>query len=254
MADGRGEPPIKKKLLGWVQGALGKLEQALDEKPAAPTPAPLPKASLAPPAPGTGPLSRAAAPGTGGLPKSPAQPITGPLTRQAPPPAPAPRAPQTGRLGTGTDSLTRSATPAPADSGFLPPPPPVKDPEVAAAESKERMGFIIAYMQDPEGDPAFKDKQLVYKVLTEERSYQQNQIVKLSEDLKALPPGDERALEIEELIGTARTRQSQLFTLLKRLTGVRGKTGGTGFIAKAPEPPPDPIVKDAPPAEPPEAP
>ncbi|MFN3429697.1 MAG: hypothetical protein ACK46X_07070 [Candidatus Sericytochromatia bacterium] len=248
MADGRGEPPIKKKLLGWVQGALGKLEQALDEKPAAAAPA-------AKPAPGTGPLARAATPGTGALPQSPAQPSTGPLNRPNPAPAPAARAPQTGRLGTGTDSLTRSATPAPSDSGFLPAPPPVKDPEVAAAESKERMGFIIAYMQDPEGDPAFQDKQLVYKVLTEERSYQQNLLVKLSEELKALPPGDERALEVEALIANARTRQGQLFTLLKRLTGVRGKTGGTGFIAKAPELPPDPIVKDDPPApEPPPAP
>ena len=40
MSDGHGEAPMKKKLLGWVQGALGKLEQALDEKKGPDAPAP----------------------------------------------------------------------------------------------------------------------------------------------------------------------------------------------------------------------
>lgn len=242
MADGQGGAPLKKKLLGWVQGTLGKLEQALDDKAPADKPAAGP-ATPTPARPATGSLpgQRAIQPGSGRLPvqpgsgQLPAQPGSGRLPAQ---PA-APRAAATGQLRSGTDSLTRSAPPA-GTGGFLPPPPPQKDPEVAAAESAERMAFIIAYMKDPEGDPVFKDKQMVYKVLTEERSYQQNQIVRLVEALKGLDPEDPEAVSLNAQLDTARTRQGQLFTLLKRLTGVRGKTGGTGFIARAAEPPPLP--------------
>lgn len=225
MADGQGGAPLKKKLFGWVQDTLGKLEQALDEKPPADKPA-------------AGPTAPA-----------PTRPATGSLPKGHPS---APRAAATGQLRSGTDSLTRSA-PAAGSGNLLPPPPPPKDPEVAAAESAERMAFIIAYMKDPEGDPVFKDKQMVYKVLTEERSYQQNQIVRLAEALKALAPEDPEAESLNAQLDTARTRQGQLFTLLKRLTGVRGKTGGTGFIAKVAESPPLPgggLPPSAPPAGP----
>lgn len=237
MADGQGGAPLKKKLFGWVQDTLGKLEQALDEKPPADKPAAQPPAP-ARPATGSLPGQRAAQPGSGRL---PVQPGSGRLPAQpgAPVPPGAPRAAATGQLRSGTDSLTRSG-PAPGSGNLLPPPPPPKDPEVAAAESAERMAFIIAYMKDPEGDPVFKDKQMVYKVLTEERSYQQNQIVRLVEALKELAPEDPEAESLNAQLDTARTRQGQLFTLLKRLTGVRGKTGGTGFIATAAETPPLP--------------
>lgn len=235
MPDDQGGAPLKKKLMGWVQGALGKLETALDEKPSAPQPS-------APPQP------QAARPATGGL----NRPATGPLKGASGPlpgtaqPGAAPRAAATGNLNRGSDSLVRSAAPAATSSApLMPPAPPTKSPEEAAEESKQRMGFIIAYMNDPEGDPLFQDKQLVYKILTEERSYQQNLIVRLTEEAKRLPPNSGRAVELEAEIGTARTRQGQLFTLLKRLTGVRGKTGGTGFIAKAQDTPP-PFPGDSP--------
>jgi hypothetical protein len=246
MSDEQGGAPIKKKLLGWVQGALGKLENALDEKAAAPQPQQPPARPGAAPGsgalgkPATGGLNRPAAPGSG-----PLKGASGPLGGQA---LPGQRAASTGGLARGSDNLVRSTPPAagPASGPLMPPAPPQKDPEEAAAESKQRMGFIIAYMNDPEGDPLFKDKQLVYKILTEERSDQQNLIVRLSEEAKALAPGDPQAIELEAQIGNARTRQGQLFTLLKRLTGIRGKTGGTGFIAKAADtPPPFPGEQDA---------
>jgi hypothetical protein len=245
MADGQGGAPLKKKLFGWVQSTLGKLEQALDDKAPADKPATGP-ASPPPARPATGSLPGQRAP-QGGSGRLPAQPGSGQLPPQggsgrlpAQPGPTAPRAAATGQLRSGTDSLTRSGPPPAGTGSFLPPPPPQKAPEVAAAESAERMAFIIAYMKDPEGDPVFKDKQMVYKVLTEERSYQQNQIVRLVEALKGLDPEAPEAVSLNEQLDTARTRQGQLFTLLKRLTGVRGKTGGTGFIAKAAEPPPLP--------------
>ena len=197
MSKDQGGGSLKKKLLGWVRGTLGKLEQALDDGPAAPAPMPGPAPGAAPGAP----------------------------TR--------PRAPATAQLKNGTDQLSR--TPAPEEPPAAP--APEQDPAAAAAESQKRMGFIVAYMKDPSSDPAFSDKQLVYKVLTEERSYQQQLVVALTEERRFLVPDDPRVAEIDAQMGTARQRQSQLFALLKRLTGVRGKTGGTGFISAPPEMP-----------------
>ncbi|MFP5502365.1 MAG: hypothetical protein ACLGIN_07730 [Candidatus Sericytochromatia bacterium] len=237
---------LKKTLLGWVQGALHKVEHALDE-PEAPVEAPAPKAptgGLKPP--GSGPLPR---PGSGPLPAAP------PVTR---------RAPDTGSLNRSTDSLVRA-------SGPLPPPraaAPVRTPEEEAAESKKRLGFITAYMKNPQGDPAFEDRALVYKILSEERAYQQAQIVQQQQALKQLPPPAEamgltpeeaaedpryddleaRRSAIEERLKTAQSRQTQLFMLMKKLTGVKGKTGGTGFLSTPPPafPPPPPTPSPTP--------
>lgn len=216
-------PDIKKKLLGWMQGALNKVESALEAQTEAP-PArkPAPTGSLA------GPPAR----GSGTLPPINRPPVTGPLNR-------------------GSDSLVRGSAPEAPRPAAPSPTTPLRSPEEEAAESKKRLGFIMAYMKNPEAEAAFKNKPLVYKILSEERAYQQSQIVLWEAEFKQLPPPaaslglseeeiaadprfdglEERRAELENRLNTAKTRQSQLFTLMKKLTGVKGKTGGTGFLA-----------------------
>lgn len=226
MAD---QPDLKKKLLGWVQGALNKVESALEtqgEETAAPATPP------ARPASPTGALTGPPARGSGQLPPINRPPVTGSLAR-------------------GSDSLVRGRAPEAPRAAPASPTSPLRSPEEEAAESKKRLAFIMAYMKDPEGDAAFKDKPLVYRILSEERAYQQSQLVLLEAEFKQLPPSaaslglseeealadarfdglEERRAELENRLNTARTRQTQLFMLMKKLTGVKGKTGGTGFLA-----------------------
>ncbi len=129
------------------------------------------------------------------------------------------------------------------------------DAAAAARESDRRMGLIVAYMKDPAGDPAFQDKALMYTIFTEERTYQAGVARGHQAALRALPPPAEamgltpaqaaalpeyhgleaRRAELEKLFHTANTRQAQIFTLMKRLTGSESRSGGTGLLT----PPPD---------------
>lgn len=113
-------------------------------------------------------------------------------------------------------------------------------PEEKEEESKKRMGFIITYMRTPDALPEFKDVKFVYKVVSDERSYQTERVEQLQIELKTMTfgwsgdPEDEDYLarrgELENRIQSIRDRLSQLFLLLKHLTGVKGKTGGTAFL------------------------
>ncbi len=109
------------------------------------------------------------------------------------------------------------------------------DPELT---SRKRLGFIMRYAKDPKSDPRFADKPLVYRVMAEERAYQQAQLVDARKGLRALDadPGadpDEaarRRAELEGQIDQARRVQSQIFGLTKALTGQRQATG-SGLMA-----------------------
>ncbi|MFN3431795.1 MAG: hypothetical protein ACK46X_17810, partial [Candidatus Sericytochromatia bacterium] len=101
------------------------------------------------------------------------------------------------------------------------------------------------------------DKPLMYKILTEERSYQQAQILAMTRELDQFPPPahtmglseeeaaadpvyaglEDRRAALQKQVNTAQTRQTQMFMLMKKLTGKTGKTGGTGFLGAKPEAP-----------------
>lgn len=234
---------LKKSLLGWATGALKKIESAIDEAAATPAAAP-PRAAqtgeLTPP--GSGRLSGAQA-----LPGQRAG-STADLKKPASSPLPG-----SGQLGK-SDGLSLSGPlPTAAPKAPAAPPEPTKSPEEQAEESKKRLKLILAYMKDPESDPVFKNKPLMYRILTEERSFQQAQIVSLGDELEKLPPPasamglseeeaeadplyaglEDRRKALQDKLHVCQTRQTQLFTLMKKLTGVKGKTGGTGFLAAA---------------------
>lgn len=267
MSNGPEDKSIKKSLFGWATGALNKVQKALEE--AAPA-EPAPETPQAPPAPrpGSGTLGgaprvapRAAA--TGDLPALPGNRKSDAL--QLPEHRPAQRGPNTselnkpgsGRLAGDGLSLGNSAPSAPKPAVTTGPLPTERSPEEEATESKKRLALILAYMKNPEGDPSFKDKPLMYKILTEERSYQQAQILGMTRDLEQMPPPahtmglseeaaaadpvyaglEDRRAALQKQINTAQTRQTQMFMLMKKLTGKTGKTGGTGFLAGSDGPP-----------------
>lgn len=116
--------------------------------------------------------------------------------------------------------------------------------EQQAEESKRRMGFIIAYMQDPKSAPEFSDPRFVYKIITDERTYQTQQVEQLQVALQSLvrtwdgnpdPEFEARKEGLEVEIQACRNKLSQLFLLLKHITGVKGKTGGTDFLTFNPD-------------------
>jgi hypothetical protein len=268
MSNGPEDKSIKKSLFGWATGALNKVQKALeDAAPAESAPAPETPQAPSAPRPGSGTLGAAPrvaprASQTGDLPALPGNRKSGAL--QLPDYRPAQRGantgelqkPGSGRLAGDGLSLGNSAPPAPKPAATTGPLPTERSPEEEAAESKRRLALILAYMKNPEGDPSFKDKPLMYKILTEERSYQQAQILAMTRDLEQMPPPahtmglseeaaaadpvyaglEERRAALQKQINTAQTRQTQMFMLMKKLTGKTGKTGGTGFLAST-EPP-----------------
>lgn len=169
--------------------------------------------------------------GLKGLFQPPAKPTT--PTRKAPP--------------KGADAFIRPAT---RDTAALAaqstaPLEQVRTPEQKAEESKKRMVFIVKYMKDPASVPEFKDPKFVYKIITDERSYQTERVASLQAQLKQLIHGEsddpnapsqlEQREDLERQIQASRDKLTQLFLLLKRVTGVKGKTGGTGFLPVDPD-------------------
>lgn len=154
--------------------------------------------------------------------------------------------------------------------------PPIElTPEQRAEESQKRLAFIMAYLKDPSTVPAFKDPKYVYKIVSDERSYQSevsggletklrlflNQadpafLMPEDEEIPAFEPGPDgelppevqavldrleakRAFQaereaIEAELQKSRDVQTKLFLILKQITGVKGKTGGTGFLTPPP--------------------
>jgi hypothetical protein len=113
----------------------------------------------------------------------------------------------TGKLGT-TGSLNRPAPGAPAI-----------DP---AEQSKERMAYINAYLKAPTGDPAFQDRVLIHRLMTEERDYQVAQELRLKEAIRGIPPDDPDFAELESRLKVAQARQKNLLSLIDRLPSRTG--------------------------------
>jgi hypothetical protein len=156
----------------------------------------------------------------------------------------APPAPQrqTGPLKNGPDAFMRQGrqTAPLAGQPTTPLPTPELSPEEKIAESKKRMAVIMTYMKDKNAVPEFKDPKFIYKIISDERTYQTAMVTELEAELRAFVmswDGDRedpdflaRKEGMEQQIQGTRNRLTQLFMLLKHITGVKGKTGGTGFL------------------------
>ena len=162
--------------------------------------------------------------------------------KQAPP---APQR-QTGPLPKGPDAFMRQGrqTAPLAGQPTTPLPAPELSPEQKLEESKKRMAVIMTYMKDKNAVPEFKDPKFIYKIISDERTYQTALVGELESELREYtlgwvgdredPEFLERKEAMEQQIQATRNRLTQLFMLLKHITGVKGKTGGTGFLPVEP--------------------
>lgn len=121
----------------------------------------------------------------------------------------------------------------------------------AAAASRKRMAFIVAYVKDPASNPIFAEKATVFQVLTEERTHQVGLLQDAEAELGRLPPPpaelgmtseevaadprlvaqEARRAELQQKVGQAKAVQAQIFNLLKQIAGIQGETGGEHWVA-----------------------
>ena len=133
---------------------------------------------------------------------------------------------------------------------------PLATPEEDESESKKRMKVIMAYLKEPNGHPLFADKPAFLKILTDERAYLHRLIFEQQKRIKTLgvvlasqphPSGEAEpstevqaqqteVAELEAQVARFQQRQAQIFQIMKKLTGIKRSTGGTGFLAAPPTP------------------
>ena len=105
--------------------------------------------------------------------------------------------------------MVRAALAAPP---ALPAPPP---PDDGLAASKRRLSAIVAYLQDPAGDPAYRDPTVMFKVVAEEHLFQTTRLATLEERADPAEAAD---------VAATRVKRQQMAMLLKQLAA-KGRPG-----------------------------
>lgn len=153
--------------------------------------------------------------------------------------------PDGGRFLSGLFSKVRptaSLVPTPPTAPLEPAPKP---PEQAQKEADERRLLITAYQKNPRLLPEFQDKPFIYRVVSDERAFQKERLDALRLELRQIvmdplrhdpedPEVQRRRSELEARIEECNGHLTGLFLLLKRITGITKKTGGTDFLATDP--------------------
>lgn len=114
-------------------------------------------------------------------------------------------------------------------------------PEEKAKQSEERRYLIAAYEATPTLIPEFQNPQYMYKLISNERDYTQEQLNMLLSERKQillehsgaeLPEALEQRLhELELKAQEYRNDLTRLFLLIKKVAGVqKSGTGGTDFL------------------------
>ena len=76
-----------------------------------------------------------------------------------------------------------------------------------------------------------KDPAYMYKIVSDERAYQTRLLFEWKKQIQAMPPGHPKAEELQARIKKAQAITTNLFKVLKRITGAEGSTGGTDFLS-----------------------
>lgn len=174
------------------------------------------------------------------------------LKKAEPAPAPAPVRPRTGntgpmakKLGTG-EQFVRSKT-GPTEGSSTGPIGEKKaitaqlSPEEKSKQSEERRYLIAAYESTPTLIPEFQNPQYMYKLISNERDFTQEQLNMLLQERKQillehsgteLPESLEHRLnELDLKAQEYRNDLTRLFLLIKKVAGVqKSGTGGTDFL------------------------
>jgi hypothetical protein len=103
----------------------------------------------------------------------------------------------------------------------------------AEETSARRMALIMQWMEDPEGNAALQDITVVYRLVAEEREYQQDRVMDIGMRLRFMPPITEgepaaqaqQRQKLMQALETSRTRQAQLQELLGYVAARRAGGG-----------------------------
>jgi hypothetical protein len=118
---------------------------------------------------------------------------------------------------------------APPSTGRLEAEAPKGPPDVVL--SPRRLQMIEDYMAGEYRIESMKDPAFMYKIVSDERAYQTRLLFEYRKQLQGLPTASKKAEEIQKKIERAQTITTNLFKVLKRITGAEGSTGGTDFLS-----------------------
>ena len=165
--------------------------------------------------------------------KRPEAAVPAPIPAHVPVPPPPPvsqKLPDSGRSQT-SPGLERRAT------------QPLSQEE-KAQQSEERQYLIAAFLTTPNLIPEFQNPQYMYKLISNEREYVQEQLNHILQRRKELlsihgpdPEGEALASfqEVDRQAQRYRDELTRLFILIKRVTGIqKSGTGGTHFFQSQP--------------------
>ncbi|MEB3236038.1 MAG: hypothetical protein VKO64_00235 [Candidatus Sericytochromatia bacterium] len=107
--------------------------------------------------------------------------------------------------------------------------------QMQAAASAGRMATLRRAVSSGFGKLSLEERQDLYRLLTEERTYRQAVLAQLDQELRTAL----RDRRVPTMLADIRARmqqhtavQAQIFQHLKALTGRSGATGGTGYLGK----------------------
>lgn len=168
------------------------------------------------------------------LPEAPARPAEG-AGKQAPPARhTGPIRPESKRTDQLVKTLATGQLGGPARS-TAPLPSDVAMPEAPPEEelSPRRLAMIDDFMTGKAKLDQMKDPTFMYKVVSDERAYQTQLLLTLKERLGELrDPESEEGAALSVRIGRSQAIVTNLFKVLKYITGKKGRTGGTGFLSE----------------------
>jgi hypothetical protein len=154
---------------------------------------------------------------------------TAPIKAEPKPPEPGKRTDQLNRSPATAQLNIQARRTAPLPEDEVPVIPDVPEVEL----SPRRLAMIDDFMTGKAKLAQMKDPTFMYKVVSDERAYQTQLLLALKEELDAIP---DEASEAAEAV-RARIKRSQaivtnLFKVLKYITGKKGRTGGTDFLSE----------------------
>lgn len=97
--------------------------------------------------------------------------------------------------------------------------------------SPRRLAMIEDYMKGEYKLEQMKDPAYMYKIVSDERAYQTRLLFEWRKQIQALPPGSAKVEDLQGRIKKAQAIVTNLFKVLKRITGAEGNTGGTDFLS-----------------------
>lgn len=97
--------------------------------------------------------------------------------------------------------------------------------------SPRRLAMIEDYMKGEFKLEVMKDPAYMYKIVSDERAYQTRLLFEWKKRMQSMPAGSPKAEELQAKIKRAQSIVTNLFKVLKRITGTQGSTGGTDFLS-----------------------